>query len=359
MATKTLKIRIKDSTACKGLNRMARAINFVWNYCNETSFEAVRKNSQWLSYQDLQKLTKGANKELGLNSASVQMVCREYVTRRRQFKKRKLRWRGRKSLGWIPFRHDCIKFKDGIVTFNKKSYKLFQPERLPESDYKSGEFCQDSRGRWYVCIPIEYEPEQYDASAEVGIDLGLKDVATLSSGKKVSNGRYYRMMERKLSRAQKHKKKRQARKIHAKIRNKRMDDLHKASTEIVQENGLIVVGKFGAKGLAKTKMAKSVNDAATTAFKTMLKYKASAQQHRIFVEVPENFSTQICSSCEEIPDSAPKGVKDLGVREWVCSSCRAVHDRDVNAAMNILRFGRESLVPKVAQESPTIAASAV
>ena len=94
-------------------------------------------------------------------------------------------------------------------------------------------------------------------------------------------------------------------------------------------------------------------------FKTMLKYKASAQQHGIFVEVPENFSTQICSSCEEIPDSAPKGVKDLGVRGWVCSSCGAVHDRDVNAAMNILRFGRESLVPKVAQESPTIAASAV
>ncbi len=90
-----------------------------------------------------------------------------------------------------------------------------------------------------------------------------------------------------------------------------MDDLHKASTEIVQENCLIVVGKFGTKGLVKTKMAKSINDAATTAFKTMLKYKANAQQHRIFVEVPENFSTQICSSCGEIPDSAPKGVKDL------------------------------------------------
>ena len=80
MATKTLKIRIKDSTSCKQLNRMARAINFVWNYCNETSFEAIRKNGHWLSFQDLQKLTKGANKELGLNSATVQMICREYVT---------------------------------------------------------------------------------------------------------------------------------------------------------------------------------------------------------------------------------------------------------------------------------------
>ena len=91
-------------------------------------------------------------------------------------------------------------------------------------------------------------------------------------------------------------------------------------------------------------MAKSINDAATTMFKTMLKYKASAQQHRIYVEVSENFSTQICSSCGVIPTSSPKGLKDLGVREWVCSDCGAVHDRDVNAAMNILRFGRESLV---------------
>ena len=212
-------------------------------------------------------------------------------------------------------------------------------------------------GRWYICVPIDYEPEQYDASAEVGIDLGLKDVATLSSGKKVSNGRYYRMMERKLAKAQKGKKKKQVKGIHAKIKTKRMDDLHKASTEIVRENKVIVIGRFGAKRLARTKMAKSVNDAATTMFKTMLKYKASAHQH--VIEVPENFSTQICSSCEVIPDSAPRGVKDLGVREWVCSSCGAVHDRDVNAAMNILRFGRESLVPEVAQESPTIAASAV
>ena len=154
------------------------------------------------------------------------------------------------------------------------------------------------------------------------------------------------MMERKLAKAQRYKKRRQAKKIHASIKNKRMDDLHKASTKIVKENKFIVVGKFGAKGLAKTKMSKSVNDAATTMFKTMLKYKAGAHQH--VIEVPENFSTQICSGCKTIPASAPKGVKDLGVREWVCSNCGAIHDRDVNAALNILRFGRESLGSEVA-----------
>lgn len=349
MAIKTLKIRIKDSTVSKKLNQMARSVNFVWNYCNETSLKAIRYNSQWLSGFDLQKLTKSSGKELGINSTTIQEICCEYALRRRQFKKKKLRWRGKKSLGWIPFKKTGISFKDGEARYAGIALKVFQPERLPEKGtYGAGELCQDSRGRWYLCISIEYFPVQVSAELEVGIDLGLKDVATLSSGEKVSNGRYYRMMEKKLGRAQRHKKKRQARKIHATIRNKRMDDLHKASTKIVRENSLIVVGKFGAKNLAKTKMAKSINDAATTAFKTMLKYKASAQQHRIFVEVSERFSTQLCSSCGENPDSSPKGLKGLGVREWVCSSCGVEHDRDINAALNILRFGRESLVPEVA-----------
>lgn len=132
MATKTIKIRIKDSVAKKDLNKMARSINFVWNYCNEISFEAIRNRGEWLNYNALQTLTKGANKELGLNSASVQMVCREFVTRRRQFKKRKLRFRGKKSLGWIPFRHDCIKFKDGMILFNKRNYRVRYADQMAD-----------------------------------------------------------------------------------------------------------------------------------------------------------------------------------------------------------------------------------
>lgn len=349
MATKTIKIRIKDASCAKHLRRLARAVNFCWNYCNETAFNALRDHSAWLSGFDLQKLTKGAAKVLGLNSTTVQEICSEYALRRQKAKKRMLRWRGKRSLGWIPFKKTGITFKNGKAYYAGREFKVFQPERLPTKGFHgAGEFCEDARGRWYLCIAVEYEVEQCLAGGEVGIDLGLKEVATLSSGQRVSNGRYYRLMEHRLGRAQKYKKKRQARNIHAKIKNKRMDDLHKASTEIVRENSIIVVGKFGAKKLAKTRMAKSINDAATTMFKTMLKYKASAQRHCIFIEVDESFSTQICSSCGEIPDSAPRGVKDLGVREWVCSLCGTIHDRDINAALNILRFGRESLEPEVA-----------
>lgn len=348
MATKTIKIRIKDSVVCKDLEKMARSVNFVWNFCNETSLKAIRYNSEWLSGYDLQKLTKSSGKELGINSTTVQEVCQEYATRRKQFKKKKLRWRGKKSLGWIPFKKTGISFKNGVVRYVGKTFKVFQPERLPENSiYGAGEFCQDSRDRWYICISVKYELEPNGATGEVGIDLGLKDVATLSNGQKVSNNRYYRMMENRLAHAQRNKKKRQTRTIHAKTRNRRMDELHKASTRIADENKLMVVGKLSAKGLAKTKMAKSVNDAATTMFKTMLKYKASARQH-VYVEVNEANTTRTCSACNTIPDSSPKGLKGLSVREWVCSNCGAVHDRDVNAAMNILRIGHDSLAPEVA-----------
>ena len=108
MATKTIKIRIKDSTSARRLKKMADAVNYVWNFCNETSLYSIRYNSEWLSGFDLQKLTKGAGKELGINSTTVQEVCSEYALRRKKAKKRKLRWRGRKSLGWIPFKSTGI-----------------------------------------------------------------------------------------------------------------------------------------------------------------------------------------------------------------------------------------------------------
>lgn len=323
---------------------MARAVNFVWNYCNETSFEAIRNKSEWLSEFDLNNLTSGSSKELGIASDVIQEVTREYAQKRRQFKKRKLRWRSKRSLGWVPFKARAIQIKDGVVIHRKKRYRVFQPERLPEK-WGSGEFCQDARGRWYICLPVKYEPEANTAKTAVGIDLGVKDVATLSDGTKVGNNRYFRMMEKRLGNVQRAKKKRLAKSIHAKIRNKRMDQLHKASTEIAKSHAMIVVGKLGSKKLMKTKMAKSITDASPSMFKTMLEYKASARQC-VYVEVDEAYTTQTCSTCQA--RSGPKGLKGLGVREWVCSSCHSVLDRDVNAALNILRLGHQALGSEVA-----------
>ena len=94
--------------------------------------------------------------------------------------------------------------------------------------------------------------------------------------------------------------------------------------------------------LTKTKMAKSVNDTGFSAFKTMLKYKCE-NAGTWFVEVSENYTTQICSCCGEISANSPKGRANLGIREWTCAKCGTWHDRDVNASKNILRLGHQTL----------------
>jgi putative transposase len=347
----TYNFRIKDATSYVHLKKMSRAVNFVWNYCNETSFNAIRNNRDWLKKFDFNPLVKGAAKDLGLHSQTVQAIAYEYVTRRDQFKKRKLRWRGKKSLGWIPLGKDGIKIEGETLVHNKKRF-CFWKSREIEGKIKCGSISQDARGRWYLSLQCEVRENRIAGKAAIGIDLGQKTFATISNGDKHDTGRWYRKFERKLALAQKAKKKKLIKSTYAKITNKRKDALHKLSDKLVKENGLIVVGDVGGLKMCKTQMAKSVLDAGWSSFRTMLEYKA-IRRHGVYVVVKEHNTTRTCSVCEEIPDSSPKGLKGLGVREWVCNLCHTKHDRDVNAALNILRLGHQALGSKGTQESPT------
>jgi IS605 OrfB family transposase len=339
--TKTLKVRVKDKHA-KQLNEMARSVNFVWNYINELSYRSIRERQVWLSGYDLQNYTKGA-KELGLNSATMQMIGHEYVTRRKQFKKSKLNWRKsggvKRSLGWIPVRKDCIKFKNGQVYHNKQYFKVWDSYGLSEYEFRSGSFNEDSRGRWYFNVVVHYTPKQSKGKGSVGIDLGCKSAATDSNGDGVV-GREYRKLEQKLGIAQRARNKKRVKNIHAKIANRRKDALHKYSHKLVNENALVVVGNVSSKAMVKTKMAKSVLDAGWSTLKTMLEYKC-AHAGVVFEEVNEAYTTQACSECGSI--AGPKGYAGLNERNWVCSECGAQHDRDINAATNIRALGHERL----------------
>ena len=128
--------------------------------------------------------------------------------------------------------------------------------------------------------------------------------------------------------------------IHAKIANRRKDSLHQFSTRLVRGYDTIFVGNVNASALVKTSHAKSVLDAGWSAFRTMLRYKCDFAG-ATFAEVDEAFSTQTCSACDA--RSGPKGIAGLGIRTWKCSQCGAVHDRNVNAAKNILAAGRRRL----------------
>ena len=343
---KTLRVRIKDKHA-KVLDAMACEVNMIWNFVNELSFKHTQRTGKFFSAYDMNKYTSGATKEgLKIHSQTVQSVSAEYVTRRRQLKKSKLRWRvshgSRRSLGWIPFVVGAVTYKNGQLRYAGQYFDVWDSYGLADYKLRSGSFSQDARGRWYANICVETVATKSAGTESIGIDLGLKDFATLSTGEKIEAQRLYRGAEAKLAAAQRANKKQRVKAIHAKIANRRKDFLHKLSTRLVKENGAIFVGNVNAARLAKTNMAKSVLDAGWSTFRTMLQYKCD---HAAvwFEEVNESYTTQTCSCCGSIPASSPKGRAGLRIREWTCSDCGAVHDRDVNAARNILAAGHRRL----------------
>ncbi len=297
------------------LNTQARNVNFVWNYCNDRQKDALRFNRPWLSGFDLIKLCAGSSKELGLYSDTINDVCQQYAKSRSQFKRPYLRYRGIKSTGWIPLKGRSLKREGDAFRFAGNTFRVFYSRPLPDGKFIDGSnFSRDRRGNWYLNIVVE--------------------VAEAPG--------FYRAAEQALGIAQRARKRKRVKTIHAKIANKRRDFLHNESRKLVSNFDHIVVGNVNASGLAKTSMAKSVYDVSWSTFRTQLAYKA-VKHGAWFQEVDERFTTQICSNCGSLPDSRPIGIADLGIREWTCSDCGTLHDRDLNAAKNILRRGRATL----------------
>jgi putative transposase len=182
---------------------------------------------------------------------------------------------------------------------------------------------------------------------ECGIDLGLASFAVLDDGTRIENPRLLRQAERRIRRAQRvvsrrrkgSKNRGKARlrlaKLHARVKDARADWLHKVSTALIRENQAVYAEDLPVAGLARTRLAKSVHDAGWGAFLRLLESKA-ARYGRAFVKVPRFAPTsQTCSAC-----GLRDGPKPLSVRAWTCRACGATHDRDVNAARNVLALGR-------------------
>lgn len=352
--TKTLSVRVKDRHA-NVLRQMAFEANQVFNLANEltskaysNACEAGPQKPVWLSAFDVQKMTAGIQKERNwtIGSATVQEVIAGHGKARQQFKRAKLRWRAssgvKRALGWIPFKSRAASWKNGQVKFAGHFFKVWDSYGLSQFEFRAGSFSQDSRGRWYFNVCVQVECATTTATGAVGIDLGLKDTAMPSTGEPLAAGRFYRDLESKLGKAQRARKKRRVKAIHAKIKNRRKDALHQFSSALVNAYAAIFVGNVSPSQLAKTKMAKSVLDAGWAMLKTQLEYKAIARSV-VFEVVNESYSTQTCSCCGVIPASSPKGRAGLGIREWTCTECGVVHDRDRNAAMNILAAGHRRL----------------
>ena len=199
-ATRTLRLRLKDQHAAF-LCAQAREVNFVWNYCNELAVKVLEREGRFCSYNELDRYTVGATKEgLSLHSQTLQAISKELVTRRRQFKKRRLAWRksggARRSLGWIPFKASALRYRQGQVWYCGTPLSLWDSYGLHRYELGTGSFSEDSRGRWYLNVTVKHQPAPRSASTrDVGVDLGLKDFAALSTGDKLEANRFYRDLE--------------------------------------------------------------------------------------------------------------------------------------------------------------------
>lgn len=143
----TIRLRLKDKHTSE-LNRQARAVNFVWNYCNETQQKAARTHRKWLTWIDLQRLTAGSSKELDLHSHTIQQICQQYDRSRTRHKRPWLRWRCRKSLGWVPFDQGQVKFDGAVFKFRGIRYEPMHLHGVFAGvAIRSGSFSQDARGR--------------------------------------------------------------------------------------------------------------------------------------------------------------------------------------------------------------------
>lgn len=357
---KTFKYRLKDKRAKRLLLAQSYAVNQVWNWAVaqqrdvEARYRAGAPKRKWATSFDLGRQLAGVGAELGILQHTVYAVCDQFERSRNQHKrcpKFRASFGIKRALGWVPFKQGSSRRIDGnSVTYRGNTFKFFGTKRRPVPDTaKGGAFIEDALGRWWVVFHVEVEQAGRAADGAVGIDLGLKSLATLSNGEVIENPRHVRQYAERLAVAQRAGNKRRAKAIYAKIGNVRRDFHHKLSTRLAREHAFIAVGNVNAKRLAKTRMAKSVLDAGWSTFRTMLAYKAAT-----YVLVDERFTSRTCSGCGCIPSSSPKGIGALGIRSWICSDCGASHDRDVNAALNILRIGRSVAVP--GEESRRIAA---
>lgn len=343
MYYKTYKFRVKDSKKRKLLKKLAGTVNYVWNQCNAISrdswFTENEDEKVWVSKFDMQNKFAGQSKELGINSACIQLVTHEHAKCRKQFKKAKLNWRtAKRCLGWIPFDTRNLTLVENGVKFQKKIYHLWQHREI-QGKFKFGCFTQNAKGEWFVSLVCEEHINEAPKTGKaVGVDLGFKEVAVTSDGEHFEHPKPLRKYQEKLAKAQRADNKKQVTNLHNKIKNIRKDFNHKLSTKLVKAYDQIFVGNTSPTPLMKKgkRFAKLATDASWGQFRTMLEYKAN-RLGRVLLKVPEAWSTVTCSDCGS--RCGPSGLSSLGVRSWTCDSCGAKHERDVNAAINILNFG--------------------
>lgn len=224
------------------------------------------------------------------------------------------------------------------------------PERdVTELDPTTGTVSRDPCGRWYVSFAVDVaDPEPLPATgAVVGVDLGIKDFAVTSDGERIANPRHLERRAKNLARYQRRmarcqrgsanraKATAKVARAHRKVRASRADFLHRVSTRLVRDHDVIVIEDLAVENMVRNRsLAKAIADSGWGTFRRQLEYKAARAGRRLVVVDRWYPSSKTCSACGHLLAEL-----SLSTRHWTCPSCGTRHDRDVNAAKNILAAG--------------------
>jgi putative transposase len=303
----------------------------------------------WKKTEELAFLNEVSSVPLQQCLRHLQSAFTSFFAKRAKYPRFKSKKKSRKSAEYTT---SGFRFREGAVTLAKMAEPLaiVWHRPLPQGASPSTvTVSRDAAGRWYVSMLCEgpaVGPLPVNRNA-VGVDVGLEHLLTLSTGEKIANPRHERKDRARIALAHKRlarkakgdgsnrrKARRKVAKVYARVADRRRDGLHKLTTRLVRENQTIVIEDLTVRNMVQNRsLARAVSDAAWSEFRNMLEYKA-AWYGREVVVVDRFFpSSKLCSTCGVLQDKMP-----LNVRTWTCD-CGATHDRDVNAAKNLLAAG--------------------
>ncbi|MGG7574268.1 RNA-guided endonuclease InsQ/TnpB family protein [Streptomyces sirii] len=301
----------------------------------------------WKKSEELAYLSEVSSVPLQQSLRHLQSAFVSFWGKRARYPRFKSRKRSRAS---AEYTRSAFRFRNGKLTLAKMTDPLESvwSRPLPEgAEPSTVTVSRDAAGRWFVSILCDDTPAAMPAAtAAVGIDAGITSLITLSTGEKIANPRHERSDRTRLARAERalsrkaegsanrHKARRKAARVHARITDRRRDFLHNLTTRLVRENQTLVYEDLAVRNLVKNhKLARAVSDASWTELRSMLEYKCAWYGRELIVINRWFPSSEPCSACGTIAARMP-----LKVPIWTCS-CGATHDRDVNAAKNILAAG--------------------
>lgn len=328
--------------------------NAVLNYRKEAFEERGEKIGYGAANAELSRMKKAEDTAFlnEVSSVPLQQCLRHQQTAFKNFfegRARYPRFKSKRHRQSAEFTRSAFKYRNGQLFLAKcKEPLAIRWSRELPSEPSTVTVSKDTAGRYFVSCLCEFKPEELSVTAKVvGIDLGLNDLFVTSDGHRTGNPRHTAKYAAKLARAQRQlskkklgstnraKARKRVARLHAKISDCRMDNLHKLSRQIVNENQVICVESLQVKSMVRNKrLARSISDAGWGEFVRQLAYKAAWAGRQVVAIDPWYPSSKRCSGCGHVKDAMP-----LAIRSWVCPKCSVGHDRDVNAAINIKAAG--------------------